>query len=445
MFKYCIFSLFIVTGAFAEDPYALDHATVSIYAVNHVTGKILFDQNSHLSLVPDSCLKIVTTGAALQLLGKDKRFETHLEYDGSIDNEKTLHGNVYIHGGGDPTLGSDRFSGSLSWNKQIEAWTTALQKRGIKKIEGKVIGDATKWEKAMAVPSWQWEDLGNYYGAGASALTFNENKYFLFFTPGHNVGDDAVILRTDPPLLTTLSLQNEVKTGPEGSGDQAWIFGSEFSSTHYVRGTIPAAVKEFSIKGALPDPAALCAELLTQALLTGGISVDQKVIGPQKERVDCLTTYSPTVGEIVHWTNQVSHNLFAEHLLKKMGEEIFNEGSTQAGIKAVTNFWKSQNIDLSGFNMVDGSGLSRKNLVTAKQFVSMLIKMRSWKDFPVFFQSLPLIETPMRAKDGSMSLMRGYVGYTGDITFAIIVNQCTDRPEMLKKIKTFLSDINQIK
>lgn len=432
--------LLAATHLCSEDPYTLDHAILSIYAVQSETGEVLIDKNSNLSLTPASCMKIVTTGAALHLLGTDCRFETHLEYDGFIDPAKTLHGNLYIRGGGDPCLGSDRISGALSWKKQVETWADAVQKLGIQKIEGKVIGDATKWEKALAVPSWSWEDLGNYYGAGACALSFHENCYTLFFRPGNTVGETATILRTDPPL-PTLTFQNEVQTGPEGSGDRACIYGSEFSSTQFVRGTVPAAVKEFAIKGAIPDPAVYCADLLAEQLQERGISIGHKNIAQQSKRIAFHTTYSPTVGEIVHWANQKSVNLYAEHLLKKIGEVTYNEGSTTSGIKAVINFWNSQNIDLGGFNMVDGSGLSRKNLATTKQLVEMLLKMKKSAFFPIFFASLPQEKDQIKAKSGSMSLIRGYAGYTGNIAFAILVNQCANSKLANEKIRLLLDDL----
>lgn len=304
-----------------------------------------------------------------------------------------------------------------------------------------MIGDASKWEKALAVPSWAWEDLGNYYGAGASALSFHENAYALVFKPGSNVGDDTMILRTDPPL-PTLVLQNEVKTGPAGSGDRACIYGSEFSPVQSVRGTVPAAVNEFTIKGAIPDPAEFCASLLTQELQERGITVKNRALPVQNTKVDFHTTYSPTIGEIVHWTNQKSINLYAEHLLKAVGEEVSHEGSTQAGLKAVANFLTSQKVDLGGFNMMDGSGLSRKNLITAKQLVSVLLKMKQSELFPVFFQSLPVEDGAIRAKSGSMSFIRSYAGYAGNIAFAIVVNHCCDSKKMKEELKQFFAHLN---
>lgn len=431
---------FVTSFAFSNDSCSLDHAIVSVYAVRCDNGQVLLNENCDLSMTPASCMKIVTTGAALHLLGANSRFETHLEYDGWIDEGQTLHGNIYIRGGGDPCLGSDRISGSLAWKKQIETWALAIQKLGIHKIKGRVVADATKWEKALAVPSWTWEDLGNYYGAGASALSFHENLYSIFFRPASAIGEKTTIVRTDLPL-PFLVFQNEVKTGPEGSGDQACIYGSEFSSTQFIRGTIPSGVDEFSIRGSIPDPSSFCSELLTQELLKRRVRIENEDI-EQKDRISFHTTYSPKISEIVHWTNQKSINLYAEHLLKKMGEVAYNEGSTVAGIKAVTDFWRSQNIDLGGFNLADGSGLSRKNLITTRQLVEILLKMKKSVFFPVFFESLPQKDDLMRGKTGSMSLIKGYVGYTDKIAFAILVNQCPNHQIMNEKINILLSTLN---
>lgn len=161
----------------------LDCSLVSYYAVDSLSGKVLMEMNSNISMVPASCMKLVTTAAALNLLGTNLRFETHLQYDGSIINENTLKGNIYIQGNGDPCLGSDRIAGNPSWKKQVELWGDAIEQLGIRIIKGKIIPDNSKWEKNMAVPSWCYEDLANYYGAGASALSFNENQYSIFLSP----------------------------------------------------------------------------------------------------------------------------------------------------------------------------------------------------------------------------------------------------------------------
>jgi serine-type D-Ala-D-Ala carboxypeptidase/endopeptidase (penicillin-binding protein 4) len=408
---------------------SLQQATVAAYAVNMKTGEVVANENSGKSMIPGSCIKIVTTAAALHLLGPDYSFETHLEYDGAIASDKTLHGNLYIHGGGDPCLGSDRTS---SWKQQIKIWADAVEHLGVRTIVGDVIGDATRWEKGAAAPSWAWEDVGNYYGAGASALSFHENFYTLFFKPGLE-GSAATILRTEPHI-PTLTLHNEVTTGAIGSGDRACIYGAEFSHSQVVRGTIPAGVLEFSIKGAIPDPAAFATAVLTQELAARGIAIRHQPC-PSQHRASFHTTHSPQLCHIVALTNQKSINLYAEHLLKKMGEKVYREGSTTAGIRAIRDFLTAQSIDLKGFNMADGSGLSRKNLVTTKQFVSLLIKMRKSDDF---FQSLNENKEGVRSKTGSMSFIRCCAGYTGDIAFAISINHCPDSRAMQEAVDQFV-------
>jgi D-alanyl-D-alanine carboxypeptidase/D-alanyl-D-alanine-endopeptidase (penicillin-binding protein 4) len=356
---------------------------------------------------------------------------------------KVLNGNIYIVGGGDPCLGSDRITGTLSWKNQIELWADTIQKLGIKKIKGKVLADSTKWEKAQAVPSWAWEDLGNYYGAGASALSFHENQYSIFLKPGDKVEEKAAILRIDPPLKS-LILQNEVRTGPKGTGDGTCIYGSEFSPIQFIRGTVPLGVDEFSIKGTIPDPATFCADLLSQELNRKNIVIEEESVEPSKKRTRFFTTFSPTIKEIVHWTNQKSNNLYAEHLLKKIGEVTYSEGSTTSGIKAVTDFWSSQKIDLKGFKMADGSGLSRKNLITTQQLVEILLKIKKSTFFPIFFESLPLKNEMMRVKSGSMSLIKGYAGYTNSIAFAILINQCPNDQAIKEKMEALLSKICEL-
>ena len=408
----------------------LDHATIAAYAVNTKTGKVVLHIDENRSLIPASCLKVVTTGAALHLLGPDFCFQTHLELEGEI-KQGVLHGNVIIRGGGDPCLGSDRAKSGLAWDRQIEKWKEAIQAQGIQEIRGSVIGDASQWEKAQAAPSWLWEDLGNYYGAGASALTFHENMYTLTFKPGKEVGETAILDRVFP-AISQLMLQTEVVTGPVGSGDGTCIYGSEFNLSQVVRGTVPAGVEEFSIKGAVPDAAQFCSGLLIEALVKEGIRVkgDQH-IGNRKV---IHTTVSPTVEEIVYWTNQVSHNLYAEHLLKAMGG-----GTTAQGTRAAVQYWKDQGVDLQGMQMVDGSGLSRKNFMTPKQLTTILMKMQKSPHFTSFFTSLPEKYPGVFAKDGGMSNTACLTGYKGDIAFTIFINNGSSSKEMKEKIAELLS------
>ncbi len=408
----------------------LDHATIAAYAVNTKTGTVVLQLDENRSMIPASCLKVVTTAAALHLLGPEFRFKTELVTQGEIKNG-VLHGNVIIRGGGDPCLGSERVKSAIAWDRQIEKWKEAIDSQGIHEIRGKVIGDASLWEKAQAAPSWLWEDLGNYYGAGASALTFHENMYTLTFKPGKEVGAAAILDRVFP-VMPQLCVHTEVVTGPVGSGDGTCIYGSEYNLEQVVRGTVPAGVEEFSIKGSVPDPAQFCSGLLKEALVKQGIKVGGEFLDGQE--VVIQTTISPPVEEIIYWVNQVSHNLFAEHLLKAMGG-----GRTDQGIKAVHKLGKREGIDLQGMQMVDGSGLSRKNFMTPKQLTTILMKMQSSPHFTSFFASLPEKYPGVRAKDGLMSSTVSLAGYKGDVVFTIFINNGSSTKEMREKIAELLS------
>ena len=351
--------------------------------VDSGSGKVIHESKSGEAIAPASCMKVVTTGAALGILGREYRFETKLMHDGEIKGG-VLHGNLYIVGGGDPTLGKEAFS----------AWTKALQSFGIEKVEGNIFGDATAWDENLLEPSWLREDVGNYYGAGACALNFNRNSYTLTFRPGKNVGDPTEIVEIDPANLD-FSLQNFVKTGAKGSGDQAWIYRDELA----VRGTIPAGVETFSIRGALLNPPKTCATLFSRE-----ITASEKPF-PKSAQKLIHTHHSPPLHEIAKVTNQKSDNVYAEALFKACGRDT--------GIK---NYWKSKGIDLANFVMADGSGLSLKNRCTPRTLVAMLQFLQNDEDFVA---SLNVRKEGIRAKSGSSSTQTSLVGYYQGKTFAI--------------------------
>lgn len=402
------------------------------------SGKVIIDENASKSMIPSSCMKLVTAAAAFHVLGPQARFSTQIAYDGKIE-KGILQGNIYIIGGGDPCLGSDRIASSLAWDKQLDAWSSAVCNLGIRHIQGKILSDASLWENALAVPDWSWEDIGNYYGAGASALSFHENAYELFFAPGAGVGTQASIVKT-VPQLSHLKLQNEVKTGTVGSGDQACIYGSEGSFVQKVRGTIPAGVSEFSIRGALPDPGFACVELFKRSLIANGVSVEEQEMAEQSRQV-FYCVKSPTVFEIVQEMQKTSLNLYAEHLFKKMGEQDLGNGSTVSGVASVKKFLEKQGIDIAGWRIADGSGLSRKNVLTAEQLVKLLITMKNSEFFPLFFESLSSPREGIRGKSGRMTLVSNYAGYSKDIAFAILINQCTDSQRARERIEEFFTFI----
>ena len=415
------------------------HAQWSISVMDCKDGKQIAELNSSMSLMPASALKALTCAAAIELLGKDFRFETNLEYDGVIDTSKTLHGNIYIRGGGDPTFGCNRFGASSYYKNIFDQWLVALQKAGIKKIDGKIISDASIFDDEAIADGWLWEDIANAYGAGAHGLTFLENSYQIYFDPAKNIGEKAIILRTEPELKE-LKLKNNVTTAGSRTGDQTVIYNSTNANEKIINGTIPFANFNFSVGGALTHPDTLCVYLFKKFLSENNIiinTVSNDSLKNNSKRIIIATHLSPRLESIVRETLLNSINTYAEDMLKYLGYYKYHIGDRTHGIQAVEAFLKSKGVNTEGFIMKDGCGLSRKDLITTNQFADMLYKISKEKYFNTFYSSLPEIvyadksnpqkKIIVKAKSGSMEKVRSYAGYVMNknnqlLSFAIIIN-----------------------
>ena len=183
-----------VVDSITTDP-ALERAVVGIYAMAG-DGRTIVDINGSKMLVPASNMKLISTGAALHKLGPDYRFETAIGHDGVIE-DGVLKGNLYIIGGGDPTLGS-KDSIAVNLETVFGQWETMVREAGIRKIEGRVIGDGRAFEGMMEEPTWLWNDIGTYYGAGATGLMFYVNMQSFSVGAGDQVGAPVKISPSYP-------------------------------------------------------------------------------------------------------------------------------------------------------------------------------------------------------------------------------------------------------
>jgi serine-type D-Ala-D-Ala carboxypeptidase/endopeptidase (penicillin-binding protein 4) len=426
----------------SEDP-SLKHSQVS-FSLRSPGGKIVYQYNGEKSLIPASNLKISTTASALSLLGEDFTFQTRIEYDGTISKDGILNGNLYIIGGGDPSLGTGRIKDCPDMDKLLSLLVEKIKQSGIRKINGSIYSDDRIFEKNVIPDYWMWTDIGNYYGAAAFGININDNFYKLYFKPGSSVGDSTLILRTDPEV-PGIRFFNNVKTAAAGTGDNAYIYGAPYSNYRYLSGTIPLG-GEFSIKGALPDPAYLLCFSLYKTLVSSGINLTCPVsnagIISSGERKTIYIHDSPTLKELVKQTNMASINLYSEAMLKMIGYKINKSGSTNAGIKAVTDYWSKKGLDTLGLFLFDGSGLSATNAVSANHLSQMLQIITKESFFKSFYNSLPVagisgtmsklgkgsaMENNIRAKTGTINNAICYSGYVNSkkgerMSFSIMVN-----------------------
>ncbi len=434
--------------------------SISVYDVT--SSKLVYDYNPNQTLMPASTLKVLTTAAALEFLGSDFTFETNILYDEEIVNG-VLKGNLYIKGSGDPSLASQYFKSKIDSSNFFDSWVEKIKQAGIKKIEGSIIADGTVFEQQHLSPEWAWGDIGNYYGSGAYALNYRDNKYTIYYDSGSKEGDSAKIIKVIPDQ-PDLKFYNQVIAG--GNGDYAYIYGSPYNNYRIITGTIPVNKKDYEVDGSFADPALQCALDFKTALENSKVSVlgsasnifftNNKVTTPRKL---LFTHKSATLDKLVYFTNIKSDNLYAESFLKAIALKKKNFGSISLGIEVLEEYLKSTSISTDGLYLADGCGLSRANGITTAQLAQLLSKISKEKYFNVFLASLPVsgksgsmanfgkgtfLENNMKAKTGYINRVRSYCGYFKDkkgrdLTFSIIANNynCT-ASDMKRKIEKLL-------
>ena len=362
------------TAALVDNP-LLRNATIGLAVVDVATGRLIEAHQGTRSIVPASLMKLTTTATALAALGPNFRFQTDLCYTGSIvDGE--LRGDIVIVGGGDPTLGSDRTAGALSLEGILSRWVTAVQAVGIRNITGRVIADESLLPGAKPPPSWGWDDIGNYYGAGAGGLNIHDNYYTVRLQRSSKVGNQPIITGTEPANLP-IRWTNDLVCAPSGTGDQSYIFGAPGSYDRIIQGTIPVGRGTYGVKGSLPDPAASAAMWLTDALTAAGITV---VGDPATSEVAVSTSgqldtyFSPSLGAIAQTTNFNSVNLYAEALYNALAARWGTSGDGEATGDKLIDYWLDRGVPSAGWAQVDGSGLATANLITPLQLAQVLRK-----------------------------------------------------------------------
>jgi len=397
------------------------------------SGNTVASHDPYRCLSTASSLKVITTATALAMLGPDYRYETFVEYDGNLSGS-ILSGNIYLRGSGDPSLGSDRFGEAFEMEKLLNKWALEIKASGIREIRGQVIGDAQIFSTQITPEEWAWEDIGNYYGAGASGLNLHENLYYLDLKPGASIGSSTQVIRTRPAM--NITFHNELRTAGSRTGDNAYIFGAPYTRLRYLRGTIPAGRSVFTIKGSIPDPAQFAAEQLKAALEKCGVIVEgnattirfedlQGRYRPSRRQV-LLSHQSPRLEDIVYHTNMKSVNLFAEVLARTLAVHQGKFGGNEEAVDEIMGFWTAKGIDTKGMNMRDGSGLSAGNAVSSYQMASILRYVSGQRYFPEFKKSLPVAgrsgslsgmmkgtaaEGRVQAKSGYIAGVRSYTGY----------------------------------
>lgn len=419
----------------------------------------LFAVRADTRLTPASTLKLLTTAAALELLGPHHRFETRLYAQTAPDENGVVNGALYVQGGGDMTLGSPRVPGAQTAKDVLDTWVQAVKKAGITQINGGIVADESMFEGISVAPKVNWENMGNYYAAPVSPLCWNDNLFEVHFKPQLKADAATEIAGTTPQDMDIL-LENFVTTDGKTKTDNAFIYAAPGQYRMQIFGTIPTTLKGFTIKGALPDPALFAVRQLQAALSAQGIKVNglarTTAQTPDYTAMTPLHTYkSPELKDIIIIVNKRSFNLYAEMLLRHLAVHAGKKGSLQNGLDELQKFLKTRRIAAPNDTVIyDGSGLSRDNLLTPHVLVNTLRFMTKSPHFTYYYKSLATPDDrgdllvlrrflkqkkqvdSVRIKGGTIDNIKALAGYTKDadgkmMAFAFMANNLAGKDESL--------------
>jgi len=451
-------------GLFLSDS-SMIHSSVSICIKDADNGETIMEYNPGKSLIPASVMKLITSGVSLELLGPQHVFSTFIGYSGSLNRRTSkLTGDIIIKGGGDPALGSKYFE--EHYKDFLNIWVSGIKEAGIMKVSGGVIADDSYFDFLPVPAKWQWEDIGNYYGAGVYGLSVYDNTAEIHL----RCSSDSlpVVVSAITPKEYRYNFDNRLFA--YGSTDEGYAFAAPYSKSGWLTGTVPVNRQDFVLNASISDPPMLLAEILNKKLDSSGIKIHEApstarltLRNPTENIVVISVVSSPPLSQLIEVLNHESVNLYAETLLKELGKKFRNKGSTAAGIDVVREFLVNAGIGTGGLFMEDGSGLSPRDCIDSETLTDFLVYMKNnGKYFKEFFNSLPeagkegtlkacfrdpVFEGRMSAKSGSMGRVRCYAGYITtnsgrNVVFSVLVNNFSGSSQkVIEGIERLSSDI----
>lgn len=377
------------------------------------TGRVVLSRNEDKRFLPASNLKILTTATALDALGPDYRYTTRLYLIGSVA-DSTLTGDLVIRGSGDPTFGSDGRGDPLS------AWAEALADAGVRRVVGRIVGDDDAFEDDRYAEGWDVTHIASEnYAPPSGGLVWNDNLVGIQIA-GDGAGQ-PVRFESDPPGFATL--QGDVRTGGRGRLDLRRTLGTD---EFQLRGVVPTGYRG-TIQVPVANPTLYAVFGFADRLSEAGIDVSRADLVDVDDLPGGLdygaaepvrVSVSPPLRDIIEQINRESDNLYAEQVFR-----TFGGGAVRAAGDRVQAFVTESGADGDALSVADGSGLSRKDLVTPASLAAVLRAMRSHPAGRDFVRSLPegggqgstlrnrLGDVSVRAKTGSLESVRCLAGY----------------------------------
>ncbi len=372
-----------------------------VHAVSLTTGESLLEMNAELPLAPASNQKLFTSAAALERLGPDFRFPTFLVVRGTVD-QGVLDGDLVLFGTGDPTLGArdpDRPTGAF------RDFLDALEREGIREVRGDIVGDGSFFGGDPRRPSWNPNDLNDWFAAPVSALSFNENVVTMRLLPGLSAGSAPRVLTI--PDGAGIPVSNLARTVSSRPSPTLLMVRDDPDDPIEIRGQIHLNGGDVWRSLTVSDPPAYAASLLRETLVRNGVVVTGGARSVSRKDPEAISNrsltgsdfphartiavhHSPPLPELLEVVNRRSHNLFAELLLFTLGRTLDGDGTFEGGARALTAYLTDEvQIPRDDIEIIDGSGLSRLNRATPSSFIRTLAHIENSQVREPFFASLP--------------------------------------------------------
>ena len=399
----------------------------------------LFELNPQVLLVPASAAKLAAVATAAEAVGWDYRYETTIRSTAPIVNG-VLQGDLIVVGSGDPTIGGRA-------GDDIGAWVDALKSAGLRKVDGRVIGDDDSIEEPRPQLAWAWDDLGYTTGSLFGALNLAENRLTVTISPGAGPGTPAAV--SVEPHAAYRPLSNRVVTAATGTAQLVWPEQRPAEPYLTIAGTVAAGAPPTTLNVSAGNPTFWFASVLRNRLLRQGIEVtgeawdiDDLMPAPDRIGTAVLFTHrSRPLADIVQPLLKDSINLYAEAVMRlnvAAGAFPTNDAALDGFRRRLQNW----GIPPDAQQVIDGSGLSRRDVISADALLSILQRMQDPTGASPFVRALPVAgvdgslanrmrETPaagnVRAKTGTMSNIRSLAGYAATrdgerLAFVAMVN-----------------------
>ncbi|MEM1027812.1 MAG: D-alanyl-D-alanine carboxypeptidase [Planctomycetota bacterium] len=408
-----------LTELIATHPTA-KRTNVALKVTDLETGEVLFDQNSDKLYTPASNLKIYTSAAALDLLGPEYRWTTKvLTHDSTIDG--VMSESFYLRGGGDPMFSNEELS-------QVAA--ELLAHPDMKKIEGVFYIETREgWEELpLKGPGWMWDDDPDYYNMSVQSMMMDFNVITYEIAPGSSEGE-LVEIQPNPEIYHPKNLKRGnpydivgSRTRSDGKSN-ASIDRQPFNENFLSTGFMAVGVEPKAVKVTMHDPSDWIERTFVQILLdneagfdyepsvsryrdalngsnSGGGGGGGSIFGPDDASERTLVEYrGKTNAEAVRHFLKVSENAVGEMLLLTLSEKfgIGEKVSWPSGAKVISDWLVNEaGLEEGSFRLVDGSGLSRYNLISADSSIRLLDYMKNESEhFEPFFDGLPIYKVAL--------------------------------------------------